>query len=205
MALCGAYADAPQAPGAPSPPYGHREDGRDDLKQVLLCLGVSGDGALPPARGPARWPPLAPVGRETRADPRRSAPALAGPTCAPVGGGRVQRRARHPGGSACCGRAFESTGTAATPDLCRGASERSRGRGRPRAAGARPVVRLPARCRNGSRRVCVPGAGVPRTPPTPVALSHCPRSPHGRHPPHTPCPSGPASEDGPTSAEPGVC
>jgi transposase len=47
IALYGAYADEPQTPGAPRPAYGHSTDGRDDLKQVLLSLGVSGDGALP--------------------------------------------------------------------------------------------------------------------------------------------------------------
>jgi transposase len=44
IALYGAYADDPQTPGAPRPAYGHSKDGRDDLKQVLLSLGVSGDG-----------------------------------------------------------------------------------------------------------------------------------------------------------------
>src|SRR5262249_32978716 len=39
--------DEPQAPGAPRPAYGHSKDGRDDLQQVLLSLGVSGDGGLP--------------------------------------------------------------------------------------------------------------------------------------------------------------
>jgi transposase len=34
-------------PGAPRPAYGHSKDGRDDLTQVLLSLGVSGDGGLP--------------------------------------------------------------------------------------------------------------------------------------------------------------
>src|SRR5262245_17730506 len=47
IALYGAYADAPQTPGAPRPAYGHSKDGRDDLKQVLLSLGVSGDGGIP--------------------------------------------------------------------------------------------------------------------------------------------------------------
>src|SRR5207249_11896005 len=47
IALYGAYADEPQAPGAPRPAYGHSKDGRNDLKQVLLSLGVSGDGGLP--------------------------------------------------------------------------------------------------------------------------------------------------------------
>src|ERR1041384_6830575 len=46
-ALYGAYADEPQTPGAPRPAYGHSKDGRNDLKQVLLSLGVSGDGGLP--------------------------------------------------------------------------------------------------------------------------------------------------------------
>jgi transposase len=47
IALYGAYADEPPLPGAPRPAYGHRTDGRDDLKQVLLSLGVSGDGGIP--------------------------------------------------------------------------------------------------------------------------------------------------------------
>src|SRR5499427_6814451 len=47
IALYGAYADAPQTPGVPRPAYGHSKDGRADLKQVLLSLGVSGDGGLP--------------------------------------------------------------------------------------------------------------------------------------------------------------
>ena len=47
IALYGAYADEPQKPGAPQPAYGHSKDGRDDLKQVLLSLGVSGDGGIP--------------------------------------------------------------------------------------------------------------------------------------------------------------
>ena len=47
IALYGAYEDEPKTPRAPRPAYGHSKDGRDDLKQVLLSLGVSGDGALP--------------------------------------------------------------------------------------------------------------------------------------------------------------
>jgi transposase len=47
IALYGAYADDPQTPGAPQPAYGHSKDGRDDLTQVLLSLGVSGDGGIP--------------------------------------------------------------------------------------------------------------------------------------------------------------
>jgi transposase len=47
ITLYGAYADEPQSPGAPHPAYGHSKDGRDDLKQVLLSLGVSGDGGIP--------------------------------------------------------------------------------------------------------------------------------------------------------------
>ena len=47
MALYGAYDDEPKTPRAPRPAYGHSKDGRDDLKQVLLSLGVSGDGGLP--------------------------------------------------------------------------------------------------------------------------------------------------------------
>src|SRR5262249_8706324 len=47
IALYGAYEDAPKTPGAPRPADGHSKDGRDDLKQVLLSLGVSGDGGIP--------------------------------------------------------------------------------------------------------------------------------------------------------------
>ena len=47
ITLYGAYADEPKSPEAPHPAYGHSKDGRDDLKQVLLSLGVSGDGGLP--------------------------------------------------------------------------------------------------------------------------------------------------------------
>jgi transposase len=47
IALYGAYADEPTTPWAPRPAYGHSKDGRDDLKQVLLSLGVSGDGGIP--------------------------------------------------------------------------------------------------------------------------------------------------------------
>jgi transposase len=47
IALYGAYADAPQTPGVPRPAYGHSKDRRGDLKQVLLSLGVSGDGGVP--------------------------------------------------------------------------------------------------------------------------------------------------------------
>jgi len=47
IALYGIYEDEPKAPEAPRPAYGHSKDGRDDLKQVLLSLGVSGDGGLP--------------------------------------------------------------------------------------------------------------------------------------------------------------
>ena len=47
IVLYGVYADAPQTPGAPRPAYGHSKDGRDDLKQGLLSLGVSGDSGVP--------------------------------------------------------------------------------------------------------------------------------------------------------------
>jgi transposase len=47
IAFYGAYEDEPQTPGAPRPAYGHSKDGRHDLKQVLLSLGVSGDGGIP--------------------------------------------------------------------------------------------------------------------------------------------------------------
>lgn len=47
IALYGAYEEEPKTPSAPRPAYGHSKDGRADLKQVLLSLGVSGDGGLP--------------------------------------------------------------------------------------------------------------------------------------------------------------
>src|SRR5262249_52614221 len=47
IALYGGYEDEPQTPGAPRPAYGPSQDGRADLKQVLLRLGVSGDGGVP--------------------------------------------------------------------------------------------------------------------------------------------------------------
>jgi len=51
MALYGAYEDEPKSPEAPHPAYGHSKEGRDDLKQGLLSLGVSGDGGVPLRRG----------------------------------------------------------------------------------------------------------------------------------------------------------
>jgi hypothetical protein len=47
IALYGVYKDEPQLARAPRPASGHSTDGRDELKQVLLSLGVSGDGGLP--------------------------------------------------------------------------------------------------------------------------------------------------------------
>jgi len=47
IALYGMYEDEPKTPWAPRPAYGHSKDGRDDLKQVLLSLGVSGEAGLP--------------------------------------------------------------------------------------------------------------------------------------------------------------
>lgn len=46
MTLYGAYEEARPgaAPSVPRPAYGHSKDGRDELKQVLLSLGVSSDG-----------------------------------------------------------------------------------------------------------------------------------------------------------------
>lgn len=46
-ALYGTYADEPQRPGAPRPASGQSQDGRADLKHVLLSLSVSGDGGIP--------------------------------------------------------------------------------------------------------------------------------------------------------------
>jgi transposase len=47
IALSGADADEPKISRAPQPAYGHSKEGRDDLQQVLLRLGVSGEGGLP--------------------------------------------------------------------------------------------------------------------------------------------------------------
>jgi transposase len=47
ISLYGAYQDVGNVGDAPRPAYGHNKDGRGDLKQVLLSLGVSGDGGLP--------------------------------------------------------------------------------------------------------------------------------------------------------------
>src|SRR5215470_14584089 len=44
LPLYGAYEEKPTTPGAPRPAYGHSKDGHDDLKQVLLSLGVSSEG-----------------------------------------------------------------------------------------------------------------------------------------------------------------
>ena len=47
ITLYGAYeeeASLGEGPVPPRPAYGHSKDGRDDLKQVLLSLGVSSDG-----------------------------------------------------------------------------------------------------------------------------------------------------------------
>jgi len=40
-------AEEPVLPVAPRPAHGHSKDGRPDLKQVVLSVGVSGDGGLP--------------------------------------------------------------------------------------------------------------------------------------------------------------
>lgn len=47
ISLYGAYEQDPEAGQGPRPAYGYSKDGRSDLKQVLLSLGVSGDGGLP--------------------------------------------------------------------------------------------------------------------------------------------------------------
>lgn len=47
ISLYGAYADVSDPSHAPRPASGHNTDGRGDLKQVLLSLGVSGDGGVP--------------------------------------------------------------------------------------------------------------------------------------------------------------
>jgi transposase len=47
IGLYGAYEEPSDEGKGPRPAYGYSKDGRDDLKQVLLSLGVSGDGGLP--------------------------------------------------------------------------------------------------------------------------------------------------------------
>jgi transposase len=47
ISFYGAYEDHPGEDKGPRPTYGYSKDGRDDLKQVILSLGVSGDGGLP--------------------------------------------------------------------------------------------------------------------------------------------------------------
>jgi transposase len=47
LMLYGADENEPKSPEAPHPAYGHSQDGRDDRKQGLLSLGVSGDGGRP--------------------------------------------------------------------------------------------------------------------------------------------------------------
>jgi transposase len=51
ISLYGAYADGSNGSSAPRPTSGQNKDGRGDLKQVLLSLGVSGDGGLPVRMG----------------------------------------------------------------------------------------------------------------------------------------------------------
>jgi len=47
IALYGAYESSRESAQGPRPAYGYSKDGRSDLKQVLLSLGVSGDAGLP--------------------------------------------------------------------------------------------------------------------------------------------------------------
>jgi transposase len=47
ISLYGTYEAAAVGTEAPRPAYGHNKDGRADLKQGLLSLGVGGDGGLP--------------------------------------------------------------------------------------------------------------------------------------------------------------
>jgi transposase len=47
IGLYGAYEAARESAQEPHPAHGYSKDGRNDLKQVLLSLGVSGDGGLP--------------------------------------------------------------------------------------------------------------------------------------------------------------
>jgi transposase len=47
ISFYGAYEDGPEHDQGPRPTYGYSKDGRGDLKQVILSLGVSGDGGIP--------------------------------------------------------------------------------------------------------------------------------------------------------------
>jgi len=47
ISFYGAYQEDPENDKGPRPTYGYSKDSRGDLKQVLLSLGVSGDGGLP--------------------------------------------------------------------------------------------------------------------------------------------------------------
>jgi transposase len=47
ISFYGAYEDGEVGTKGPRPTYGYSKDGRGDLKQVILSLGVSGDGGIP--------------------------------------------------------------------------------------------------------------------------------------------------------------
>jgi transposase len=47
ISFYGAYEEGRDDGEGPRPTYGYSKDGRGDLKQLLLSLGVSGDGGLP--------------------------------------------------------------------------------------------------------------------------------------------------------------
>jgi transposase len=47
ISFYGAYEDDEEVNKGPRPTYGYSKDGRGDLKQVVLSLGVSGDGGIP--------------------------------------------------------------------------------------------------------------------------------------------------------------
>lgn len=47
ISFYGAYDDDETGSKGPRPTYGYSKDGRGDLKQVILSLGVSGDGGIP--------------------------------------------------------------------------------------------------------------------------------------------------------------
>jgi len=47
ISFYGAYEDGEVGSKGPRPTYGYSKDGRGDLKQVILSLGVSGDGGIP--------------------------------------------------------------------------------------------------------------------------------------------------------------
>src|SRR5262245_56048142 len=114
-------------------------DRLSDASPAYVC-GAAGPRSLGAA---ATCPP--PLAGEAWTDEDRGAPPLVWAQRTPLGGGGVQRRASHARGGTLYRGPVESTGAAASPSLCGWPREGSRSGGRPRAAGAGPVVCVLAR------------------------------------------------------------